>query len=177
VRVALASDHAGFELKEFLKPRLGVLDVAIVDCGCFSKERVDYFDFTLVAARSVLDGSCDIAIGACGNGFAMAMLANRLPGIRAAVCHDVLSARTVREMGNANFLAFGARVVAPETAWELARLALQSEFRGDETPRYARRLERLAALERSILRPDWQHALERLGTDATIEGGTNGGKD
>jgi ribose 5-phosphate isomerase B len=177
MRLALASDHAGFELKEFLKPRLRVLDIDAVDCGCYSDEPVDYLDFTLAAAWKVLTGSCELAIGTCGNGFAMAMLANRLPGIRAAVCHDAFTARTAREMGDANFLAFGARVVAPEAVWDLARLALESEFSGKRTPRYQRRLERLAELELAIYKPDWRRTVEQLATETVIEGGTNDGEE
>lgn len=160
MHIALASDHAGFDLKERLRPLVGGNGHDVFDCGCWSRDRVDYLDYTLSAVVRLARGECDRAILACGNGFAMAMVANRFPGIRAAVCHDSYSARTSREMGDSNVLVFGARVVAIEYAAELAGIWLNAGFRGDEEPRYAQRLEAVGLLEALVAAPDWLSRLE-----------------
>lgn len=162
MRIALASDHAGFDLKERLRPLAEGNGHDVVDCGCWSRDRVDYLEYTLSAVVRLTRGECDRAILACGNGFAMAMVANRFPGIRAAVCHDSYSARTSREMGDSNILVFGARVVAAEYAAELAAIWLATGFRGEEDERYAQRLEAVRLLDTLIVAPDWLSRLELL---------------
>lgn len=158
IRVALACDHAGFPLKEPIAAAVREAGHETVDCGCAGLEPVDYLEYTLAAVEHLADGRCERAIFLCGNGYAMAMAANRFPGVRAAVCHDSFSARTVVEMGAANALSLGSRVVGEELALELVRIWLRSEFRGD-VDRYARRLARLEALERELAAPDWRKIL------------------
>ena len=131
------------------------------DCGCHGPEPVDYMDSTVVLVQEVASGACERGICLCGNGYAMAMLANRFPGIRAAVCHDSFTARTVVEMGAANVISIGARVVGGELALELVRIWLASEFRSD-VERYTRRLDRLEALERELVVPEWRSILARF---------------
>lgn len=160
MRIALASDHAGFDLKERLRSLVEGKGHELVDCGCRSRDRVDYLEYTLAAVSRLTSGECDRAILSCGNGFAMAMVANRFPGIRAAVCHDSYTARTSREMGDSNVAVFGARVVAIEYAAELAEIWLTACFRGEEEARYLERLEAVRLLDTLIAVPDWSSRLE-----------------
>lgn len=160
MKLALAADHAGFELKQSVARMLAAADHETVDCGCHGPEPVDYIDSTLRLVHELVSGSCTRGVCLCGNGYAMAMLANRFPGVRAAVCHDSFSARTVVEMGAANVISIGARVVGEELALELVRIWLASDFRSD-VERYARRLERLEALERELVVPEWRSILAR----------------
>ena len=161
MKVAMGSDHAGFALKEFLKPRLAAANVEVVDCGCHSAERrVDFPEYTFKVVWELVSGNCERGIYTCGNGYAMAMVANRIPGMRATICHDAFTARTSKEMGDSNIVSMGARVVGPELAWDLVQIWLNSEFRGNEVARYARRLEELAELEKLFAAPDWRDALE-----------------
>ena len=162
MRIALAADHAGFELKKSVGRMLADAGHETVDCGCHGPEPVDYIDPTLGLVQEMVSGACERGVCLCGNGYAMAMLANRFPGIRAAVCHDSFSARTVVEMGAANVISIGARVVGRELALELVEIWLASEFRSD-VERYARRLERLEALERELAVPEWRSVLRRHG--------------
>lgn len=160
VRLALAADHAGYELKQRVAARLVEADHEIVDRGCHAKTSVDYVDFTLAAVRDVVDGVCERAILFCGNGYAMAMLANKFPGVRAVVAHDVFTARTAVEMGAANVLSLGARVVGADVAEGLVDTWVRARFASD-VPRYSRRLERVEELEQELAAPDWRAVLER----------------
>ena len=160
MKLALAADHAGFELKTSVGRMLADAGHETVDCGCHGLEPVDYLDPTLALVQAMVSGGCERGICLCGNGYAMAMLANRFPGIRAAVCHDSFSARTVVEMGAANVISIGARVVGKELALELVEMWLASKFRSG-VERYARRLERLEALERELVVPEWRSILAR----------------
>jgi RpiB/LacA/LacB family sugar-phosphate isomerase len=163
MRIAVAADHAGYDLKETIVRGLAEDGHQPVDCGCHGQERVDYFDYTLEVVAKIVADECERGICLCGNGYAMAMLANRFPGIRAAVCHDSFTARTVVEMGDANVISIGARVVGAELALELVRAWLASHFRS-EVERYARRLERISALERELVAPGWRSVLARHAT-------------
>ena len=158
-KLALASDHAGYQLKTYIISHLTQDGIDFIDCGSDSDEVVDYIDYTLKVIQLIARDECQRGIFFCGNGYAMAMLANRAPGMRAAVCHDAFTARTALEMGGANIISLGARVVAPELAWELVSVWLQSRFRGEDTPRYARRLRRVADVEPLFARSDWQGQL------------------
>lgn len=158
MRIALASDHAGYPLKEAVARWIREAGSEPVDCGCDGLEPVDYLEFTLAAVSQLTSGQCERAILLCGNGYAMAMVANRFPGVRAAVCHDPYSARTVVEMGGANTLSLGARVVGPDLAGELVRIWLESRFRAD-VERYVRRLEKLEAFDRSLAATGWRPTL------------------
>lgn len=160
MRVALASDHAGFDLRERLRSLVEDEGHSVIDCGCWSHDRVDYLEYTLAAVVSLASGECDRAILSCGNGFAMAVVANRFPGVRAVVCHDSYTARTSREMGDANVAVFGSRVVATEYAAELAEIWLTAEFKGEQTARYAKRLEAVRLLDTLVAAPDWLSRLQ-----------------
>ena len=160
MQITIAADHAGFTLKEHLGARLADAGHAIHDLGPFNDRLVeDYCPITLLAAAELIDGVADRVIYCCGNGFAMAMLANRLPGVRAAVCHDMFTARTVREMADCNAISFGARIIAPELAWDLTALWLSTPFRSD-VERYRTRLARVAEVEGLLAQPEWRSAIE-----------------
>ncbi len=165
MKIAMGSDHAGFALKEYLKPRLKDAGLTIVDCGCHSAVRVDYLEYTLKVVWELVSGNCELGVVVCGNGYGMAMVANRIPGIRAAICHDAFTARTSKESGGSNIISLGARVVGPELAWELVQVWLKAEFKGKTVQRYARRLEELAKLERLIAAAGWRDALEEYISD------------
>lgn len=160
MKIAIGSDHAGFALKQFLKPRLEEAGHEVVDVGCYSPERVDFPEYTLKVVWNMVSGNCERGIFTCGNGYAMAMLANRIPGMRATTCHDAFTARTSKEMGDSNIVSIGARVVGAELAWDLVQIWLKSEFRGKTVPRYARRLEQLAELDKRFAAVGWRDALE-----------------
>jgi ribose 5-phosphate isomerase B len=163
VRVAVSADHAGFELKEHVTRVLEAEGFEVADLGCHGPEPVDYLGFTLAVVEEIVTGRSERGICLCGNGYAMAMVANRFPGVRAAVCHDPFTARTAVEMGAANVISIGARVIGRELALDLVRLWIASEFRSD-VERYARRLEQLEELDRALVAPGWRAVLDRYAT-------------
>jgi ribose 5-phosphate isomerase B len=144
MRVVIGADHAGFELKEIIKETLDELRVAYKDVGTNSDESVDYPDYAAKVGRAVAGGEFDRGILVCGTGIGMALAANKIAGVRAAPVVDLESARLAREHNNANVLAIGARVTAPERALDLVRTFLRTEFEGG---RHERRLQKVAALE------------------------------
>ncbi len=145
MRIAVASDHAGYRLKEELKLLLRELGHEVRDFGTHSEDPVDYPDLVVLAAEAVSRNECDrgLVLGGSGNGEAMA--ANKVAGIRCALCHDVTTARLSRAHNDANVLALGQRVVGLEVARDLLRVWLQTPFDGG---RHQRRIEKLAALEK-----------------------------
>ena len=153
--IALGADHAGFPLKEDLKAWLIERGHEVVDCGTQSSESVDYPDYAAAVAGAVVTGKADRGVLVCGTGLGMAIAANKLPGIRAAACTDAYTARLSREHNDANVLALGARITAREAAIEILATWLAAEFAGG---RHARRVEKLAALDRAKERP---HASSR----------------
>ena len=160
MKVALGSDHAGFALKEYIREKLEEEgEVEISDFGCYSPEVVDYPPVTMAVASAVARGEVERGVFFCGNGYAMAMLANRLPGVRATVCHDCFTARACHEQGAANTISMGARVIGPELALDLVHIWLASEFAG-QVPRYARRLAEVEQLDTLLTHPAWQQNLE-----------------
>jgi ribose 5-phosphate isomerase B len=159
MRVAVGCDHAGFDLKGQLLPLLEQFG-EVRDAGCHAKDRTDYDRVTVDVACAVASGAADRGVLICGNGFAMAMLANRIPNVRAAVMHDSFSARTARTMGGANVAVFGARVVGAELAKDLLSIWLRAEPEAGDDGRYARRLERLGALDSALRHPDWAGRLD-----------------
>jgi len=144
MRIALGSDHAGFPLKEDLKGFLTAEGHECVDFGTDSTEPVDYPAFCAAAARAVAAGDADRAIVMGGSGQGEQIVANKIHGIRAALCHDLYVARLSRAHNDANVLGIGARVVAPELAREIVRVWLATPFEGG---RHERRLEQIAHIE------------------------------
>lgn len=143
--IALGADHAGFPLKEELKSWLIGRGYDVVDCGTQSAESVDYPDYAAAVAGAVTAGKAGWGVLVCGTGLGMAMAANKVPGIRAAACTDVYTARLSREHNDTNVLALGARITARDSAIEILEAWLAGEFAGG---RHARRVAKLAAIER-----------------------------
>ena len=145
MRVALGADHAGFPLKEDLATFLRAAGHDVLDMGTDGTDPVDYPAFCAAAARAVIDGSADRAIVLGGSGQGEQIAANKVHGIRAALCHDLYLAKLSREHNDANVLAMGARVIAPEYAREIVTVWLVTPFAGG---RHEPRLEQIAAIER-----------------------------
>jgi ribose 5-phosphate isomerase B len=148
MRIALGADHAGFPLKEDLKAFLVDAGHEVQDHGTDSAAPVDYPPFCAAAARAVATGAADRAIVLGGSGQGEQIAANKVDGIRAALCHDLFLARLSRQHNDANVLAMGARVIAPAYAREVVLVWLETPFDGG---RHVPRLEQIAEIERGEL--------------------------
>jgi ribose 5-phosphate isomerase B len=148
MRIAIGSDHAGFPLKEELKGFLESEGHQVIDVGTDSTEPVDYPAFCAAAARAVVDGRAERGIVLGGSGQGEQIVANKIDGVRASLCHDLYTARLAREHNDANVLGMGARVIAPTYAKEVVRLWLATSFEGG---RHAARIEQIAMIERGEL--------------------------
>lgn len=144
-RVAVGCDHGGFPLKDVVVKALQQADADVLDLGTHSMDSVDYPDFGERVATAVASGEADLGIVICGTGIGISIAANKVPGVRAALCHDTYSARMSRAHNDANVLALGARVVGPGLAEEIVTAWLAEPFEGG---RHAQRVEKLKALER-----------------------------
>lgn len=143
MRVAIGSDHAGFVLKEYLRDALPGHE--FLDLGTFSTSSCDYPSIAQRVAQSVLVGDADTGILVCGTGVGMSMAANKVSGIRAAVCSEPYSARLTRLHNDANILCLGARVVGEGLAEEIVGAWLNTAFSGED--RHQRRIDQVMALE------------------------------
>jgi ribose 5-phosphate isomerase B len=130
MKIAIASDHAGFIAKKLLKEYLESKGHTVVDCGSFSEERSDYPDYGAEAARLVSSGKVKRAFLVCGSGLGMCMVANRFKGVRAAVIRDENDAKLSRGHNDANVACFGARITGAALLKKLADLFLDTEFEG-----------------------------------------------
>ena len=148
MRVAIGADHAGFPLKEELKGFLESEGHQVIDVGTDSTDPVDYPVFCAAAARAVVDGRAERGIVLGGSGQGEQIVANKIDGIRASLCHDLYTARLAREHNDANVLGLGARVIAPTYAKEIVRLWLATPFEGG---RHEARIEQIAMIERGEL--------------------------
>ncbi len=148
MRIAFGADHAGFPLKEDLKVFVADEGHEVLDHGTDSTEPVDYPPFCAAAARAVATGAADRGIVLGGSGQGEQIAANKVDGVRAALCHDPFLARLSREHNDANVLAMGARVVAPAYAREIVRVWLVTSFEGG---RHVRRLDEISQIERGEL--------------------------
>jgi ribose 5-phosphate isomerase B len=147
MRVAVAFDHRGVKLRERLLQELAALGHDAVDLGTDRPEpRIDYPDKAREVAESIRGGEAERAVLVCGSGVGASVAANKIPGIRAAICHDTYSAHQGVEHDDMNVLCLGSEVVGPELAAELARAFLGARFDGAE--RYVRRLEKIEEMER-----------------------------
>ena len=145
-RVAIGSDHGGFALKEILKRAISEdLGWAVQDCGTHSTEAVDYPDYAAAVGREVAGGRCALGIVVDAAGIGSSMAANKILGIRCALCHDDATTMNAREHNDANVLALGAKVVHRGLAIRLVRLFLTTPFGGG---RHERRVKKIMALER-----------------------------
>jgi len=146
VRYALGSDHAGRYLKDLLGEHLTALGHEVVDLGTNSDEVVDYPDFGAAVGRAVMGGDADFGLCVCGTGIGIAIAANKIRGVRAAVVHDVTSARLAREHNDANIICFGGRLISSVVATDALDAFLATSFGGG---RHIRRIGKIAQLEES----------------------------
>ncbi|MCM1496421.1 MAG: ribose 5-phosphate isomerase B [Bacteroides sp.] len=136
--IALGSDHGGYGLKQEIKKHLTEKGIAYKDYGCDSEEACDYPVFGKAVADAVAGGECEKGILICGTGIGMSMVANKVSGVRAAVCHDCFSVQATREHNDANVLAMGARVIGPGLALKIVDIFLETPFSNEE--RHVRRI-------------------------------------
>jgi len=145
-RVAIGSDHGGYALKEILRRAIAEeTGWEVFDCGTHSAEAVDYPDFAAAVAREVASGRCTLGVVVDAAGIGSAMAANKVPGVRCAVCHDDATVLNAREHNDANLLSLGARVVHRGAATRMVKLFLGTAFAGG---RHERRVQKIMALER-----------------------------
>lgn len=148
MKVALASDHGGINIRKEIAKLLEELNIEFVDFGCDCTTSVDYPDYGIPAAEKVANGEFDRAILICGTGIGMCIAANKVKGIRAALVHDTFSAKATREHNDSNVLTMGERVIGPGLAREIAEVWLTTEFQGG---RHANRVGKISAYENTHL--------------------------
>lgn len=150
LRIALGGDHAGFALKEALASRLEARGYAVDDLGTYSVEPCDYPDVARAVAEAVSGGKADRGVLVCGTGAGMAMAANKVPGIRAAVCNEPFTAEYCRLHNDANVIALGARIIEPEAAEKVLDVFLSTDYEGAgaQGERHARRVAKIRELEK-----------------------------
>lgn len=146
LRVALGGDHAGFALKQVIAARLANRVTELVDCGTHSEESCDYPDFAIAVASQLLAGKVDRGIVVCGSGVGVSVAANKIPGIRAAICHDTYSAHQGVEHDDMNVLCIGGRIIGSELAFEIVDAFLRARY--EPQPRHSRRLDKVLEIER-----------------------------
>ena len=146
MKIAVGSDHAGFELKQEVAAQLRKDGYEVVDVGTDSTAAVDYPDYAEKVALAVTEGRAERAVLVCGSGVGACVAANKVPGIRAAICHDVYSAHQGVEHDDMNVLVLGGRIIGPAIAHELVEAFAKARYTAEE--RHARRLAKVLAIEK-----------------------------
>ena len=144
MKIAIGADHGAFELKEAVKAHLDEKNIEYCDYGCFSKESVDYPKYAYLAASAVASKECDFGIICCTTGLGVSMAANKVKGVRAAVCTNEMLAEMTRRHNNANVICMGQNVVSKELAMKMIDFFLSTEFEGG---RHQRRVDLLTDIE------------------------------
>ena len=144
MKIVIGSDHGGTHLKEALKQHLAERGIEVTDAGTYTEESCDYPDIALKVCREITEGKSERGILVCGTGIGMSMAANKVKGIRAALCGDVFSAAMSREHNDANVICLGERVLGPGLAVRILDAWLDTEFAGG---RHARRVDKIMAIE------------------------------
>jgi ribose 5-phosphate isomerase B len=144
-KIAIGADHAGFHAKELIKKFLAAQGYEVDDVGTASEESVDYPDFARQVAERVAAGRAQLGILTCGTGIGMSITANKVPGVRAALAHDIMTAHMAREHNDANVLTFGARIVTEDLAIAIVREFLNTAFAGG---RHQRRVDKIVELDK-----------------------------
>jgi ribose 5-phosphate isomerase B len=145
MKIAIGADHAGYRLKDVIIPFIESLGHVIMDVGCNCEQSVDYPDYALPVCEKVVSGEADKGILICGTGIGMTIAANKIPGIRCALVHDLFSAKATREHNDTNVLAMGERVIGPGVAEEIVKVWLETEF--SQGVRHQNRLQKVKQLE------------------------------
>jgi ribose 5-phosphate isomerase B len=148
LKVAIASDHGGMEIRKEIVSLLEEMGLEYEDLGCECSSSVDYPDYAIPVAEKVANGEVDRGILICGTGIGMSIAANKVMGIRCALVHDLFTAKVTREHNDSNVLAMGERVIGPGVAREIARIWLTTEFEGD---RHAKRVNKIKLYEEKEL--------------------------
>ncbi len=148
MRIAIGADHAGFELKENVRAFLQKAGHEVIDLGTHNLDPVDYPDYAEAVGRSLREGKAERGIVICGSGVGASAAANKIPGIRAGLCHDTYSAHQGVEHDDMNVLCLGSEVVGPSLAADLVRTFLAARFSGGE--RYVARLEKIRRMEEGM---------------------------
>lgn len=143
-KIALGCDHAAWQLKEQLKKHLLSRGFQVEDFGTFDEASVDYPDYAFFVGRAVASGECGRGVLLCGTGIGIGIAANKIPGIRAALCFDLFTAKASRQHNNANILTMGARTTEPELARQILDVWLDTEFEGG---RHQKRLDKITNIE------------------------------
>ncbi len=146
LRIALGGDHAGYELKQCVAARLASQVSEVLDCGTHSSQSCDYPDFAVAVAREIIQGRADRGIVICGSGVGVSVAANKIPGIRAAICHDTYSAHQGVEHDDMNVLCIGGRIIGSELAFAIIDSFLAAKYEPQE--RHQRRLDKVLEIER-----------------------------
>jgi len=146
MKLVIGSDHAGFALKEEVRAKLTAEGQEVVDLGAFNAEPSDYPDFAELVGQAIKRGEAPRGILICGSGVGVCVAANKIPGIRAGMCHDTYSAHQGVEHDDMNVLVLGARIIGSELAFELARTFVAAKFLGNEE-RFVRRFKKVLAIE------------------------------
>jgi len=144
VKVAIASDHGGINIRKELISLMEEMNIEYVDLGCECNASVDYPDYAIPVAEKVVNGEVDRGILVCGTGIGMSIVANKVKGIRCALVHDTFSAKATREHNNTNVLAMGERVIGTGLARDIAKIWLTTPFEGG---RHAKRVNKVTAYE------------------------------
>ena len=144
MKISMASDHGGFELKESLKEWLTEQGHEVCDYGCHSKDSCDYPDFAGPAARAVADGACERGIVICTTGIGVSISANKVKGVRCALCSEPWSAEMTRRHNDANMLALGGGMIGPNMAERIVDVFLSTAFEGG---RHQRRVDKVMSIE------------------------------
>lgn len=144
MRIVMGSDHGGYHLKETVRRDLEERGYEVLDCGTHSTDSCDYPDIALAVTAHVNEDADTLGILICGTGIGIGIAANKIPGIRAALCHDTFSAKAARAHNNANVLTMGERVIGPGLAMDIVHAFLNSSFEGG---RHERRVNKLTAIE------------------------------
>ncbi len=144
MRIALACDEAGLPLMDVIRDYLNKQEISVHDFGVHTTDPIDYPDVAEAASKAVADGECDRAILVCGTGIGMSITANKVPGVRAALCHDTYSAERARKSNDAQVITMGARVIGPELAKKIVEVWLESDFAGGNS---TRKVEKMNAVD------------------------------
>ncbi|MDE3103794.1 MAG: ribose 5-phosphate isomerase B [Acidobacteriota bacterium] len=150
MKIAIAADHAGFPLKEEVRKYVAGLGHEVQDLGAYDTQPSDYPDFAVLVGRALMEGRAERGILICGSGVGVCIAANKMPGVRAGMCHDTYSAHQGVEHDEMNVLVLGARIIGPALAFEVASSYLNAKFLGTEE-RFVRRLNKVYDIERQYM--------------------------
>lgn len=154
MKIAIASDHAGFELKEAIRKYIAGLGHEVLDLGAFNTEPSDYPDYAEFVGRALHAKNADRGVLICGSGVGVSIAANKMPGIRAAMCHDTYSAHQGVEHDDMNVLVLGSRIIGYALAYDLVAAYLNAHFQSNEE-RFIRRLNKVKAIEARFMSNNW----------------------